>query len=151
MNVKTDRPKKKLRHVKQEDNETFESFSERWRKTAAAMDTPPSEKQQIDLMIENLNSKYFTAFASKTFSTMEKVKRIGANFDEAFKREKVTELAKPYTSSKPYSQHKPKADVHYVANTWTSQKRDEKRFERPKYEKNLTKKTNLNATTTTLE
>ena len=57
MNVKTDRPKKKLRHVKQEDNETFESFSERWRKTAAAMDTPPSEKQQIDLMIENLNSK----------------------------------------------------------------------------------------------
>ena len=43
MNVKADRPKKKLRHVKKEDGETFENFANRWRTTAVAMDTPPSE------------------------------------------------------------------------------------------------------------
>ncbi|MDQ9782473.1 hypothetical protein, partial [Serratia marcescens] len=71
------RPKKKLRHVVQKPDETFESFADRWCATLARIDTPPSEAQQIELMIENLNSRYTVAIASKTFSRMEKLTKVG--------------------------------------------------------------------------
>ena len=78
-------------------------------------------------MIENLNPKYFTAFASKTFSSMEKVIRIGTNFDEAFKREKSVEDTKTYTSNNRFIPRKPKTEVNYVANAWAEPRREHER------------------------
>ena len=130
MYTRTLRPKKKLRHVIQEDNETFESFADRWRSTLARMDTPPSEEQQIELMRENLNAKYTVAIASKSFSRMEKLTKVGLSFDEAFEKEKgKAGVIMPYVPNKQYPSRKGKAEVHYIANAWVAEK--EKRSKRP--------------------
>ena len=101
----------------------------------ARMDTSPSEAQQIEMMIENLNAKYTIAIASKTFTRMEKLTKVGLNFDEAFAKEiNTVGGSSNYSVNKSYSNRKHKADVHYVANAWLGQKSDHKKTDRSIFE-----------------
>ena len=68
-------------------------------------------------MRENLNAKYIVAIASKSFSRMEKLTKVGLSFDEEFEKEKGKAGASmSYVPNKQYPPRKPKTEVHYVAN-----------------------------------
>ena len=41
------------------------------------------------MMRENMNARYTIAIASKTFSKIEKLTKVGLSFDEAFEKEKT--------------------------------------------------------------
>ena len=82
------------------------------------------------MMRENLNAKYTVAIASKTFSRMEKLTKVGLSFDEAFEKEKgMTGASVPYVPNNQYSLRKGKAEVHYVANAWLGQRNKNKKEE----------------------
>ncbi|XP_047329535.1 uncharacterized protein LOC124932865 [Impatiens glandulifera] len=79
---------KKLKNVKQGENEKFTVFIERWKAVSEEIDSLPSEQRQIDMILEKVNDQYSIGFAIKTFQDKKKLLKIGNNLDEAFDKER---------------------------------------------------------------
>ncbi|XP_047340012.1 uncharacterized protein LOC124943561 [Impatiens glandulifera] len=63
MHLSLERSEKKLKNVKQGENEKFTVFIERWKAVAEKIDSLPSEQRQIDMILDNVNGRYSVGFA----------------------------------------------------------------------------------------
>ena len=101
--------------TRQGQNELFTAFLTRWRSKAAQMTHIPTEKEQVRMLMKNLQPMYYEKLFYQSISTFEELFEIGTMIEEAIREGRIKKEEPPQQSKRPsYSRNS--TDVNILSS-----------------------------------